>query len=468
MTTILEKKAPPSEFLLLEEGPMQTEYGQIVVSRALLKNAIHHHNKRGRKIGSDYEHRSNESRRNKSTKTEADFASPAFFNLALRKTRSGQHQLWAVDAEWTKTGADLVGSGAIRWFSPEFRENTDFKNVLDIKKIALTNDPATWNPNPMLTLSIGNDVHATAIPKLWSPMFKKKDDAQEEGEDKGTEDKGDPEQTPDDDAQDAPDDGPPPSAPKEPETSEPNEAAPDEPQDPADVEAQESDNLDSLMDVLIALGEAVAPDVAPGVPDSVRLLVRSANGIVADMALAQKKEETSFEQPQDPQDQPMPVDGIGQKQTEDPNPAAPPQKDSEDDMTEEDKKKLALLSQHFEGLDADSIASKLLMLSVSADAAKGATKALAATEETQKKNLLELSIRKGQISPHDKRTHERFLTLSIGAARSYCNEAPSIFDQVESGNADNLLLSIDEKAKQPNAKKRASLGNLDPITKNYK
>jgi hypothetical protein len=452
MTNIVQRRPPPTEFLVFEEGIVPTEYGPLPVTKLGLQSAFDNWQKRGHKLGSDIEHLSDESRRNPKSKTLLDEFSPVWMNLSLRTSDTGKTQLWATDCEWDKDTAEIVARGGLRFFSPDLRPNTDFSTNIDIKKIALTNDPAIHardGQGPTIFPSQFSIEHAPNV-RVWKeiPMAARKKKAQ------AIDDSADAllklsqsDLTDDAKAQvtevaenllllsqdgpppppaDTPSDGAskqPPTAPPTGATGTDNVAPQTTPPAPAkqmsegdiknalqgpDPESLENENLKALMDVMKNISNAVV------LQDAVNA-AQAGNAIVATMIAAQLKEQNSMtaqvsaaganplttktdgalSAPPPDATKTQPTNADGKPVTDTQKPAAPaattPAAAPAAPPADESAKKLSILESEFPGKTAAQIAGILLSLKQTVLDAQTAVKiATESAEETESKRKLSI------------------------------------------------------------------------------
>jgi phage I-like protein len=142
---------PPTEFRIFAKGTFRslnedTGRADYQFTDASAKSVIAKAVKKGTDFFIDYEHQS--------VNTQGRAPAAAYFKLALRNG-----ELWAVDIEWTATGAADLTSGTdangkrtpphYRYFSPVFTYDTKTGIISELINLALTNMPATRDMQPI-------------------------------------------------------------------------------------------------------------------------------------------------------------------------------------------------------------------------------------------------------------------------------------------------------------------------------
>jgi len=140
-TAILDaSKEPPKEFKIFALGEAGTEKGRFLFDQAAAKAVLAASERRGIEYSLDYEHASLE---NPPLPTGAPAA--GWYKIELRADG-----LWATDVRWTPRASEYLKNGEYRYFSPAFHFDLATRRVLELKNIALTNDPATHGQQPLV------------------------------------------------------------------------------------------------------------------------------------------------------------------------------------------------------------------------------------------------------------------------------------------------------------------------------
>jgi len=135
-----EKKDPPKEFRIWAFGEVESTKGTFLFDKASAESVMARFNERGIDMGGDYEHASTQDK-----PPPEGAPSPLWCKLAVR-----EDGLWAVDVKWTPRALDYLKNGEIRYFSPAFFANRETKRISRLHNIALTNDPATLDAEPLV------------------------------------------------------------------------------------------------------------------------------------------------------------------------------------------------------------------------------------------------------------------------------------------------------------------------------
>lgn len=141
--------APPRQIKLWSAGVLQTEYGEFKLTPAVLRSVYANYAKRKRKIAFDVEHLSSSSSADPSHRI-----APGLCDLELR---NGDKDIWLTDVEWSPKFGPQVARGEWAFLSPTFSiERNEAGEIIgiDISRIALTNDPATWGASKILDVSL--------------------------------------------------------------------------------------------------------------------------------------------------------------------------------------------------------------------------------------------------------------------------------------------------------------------------
>ena len=336
MTKIRTPQPPPDSIFLWELGTLRTvDYGDIPMTESRLRSAFANYLKRGRHIAFSWEHP-------EATDDPELRGAPAVAGLQLVESDGVQPMhLVLSPISWTERAAGPVGRGEWPWISPEFRVNGD---ELQIEKIALTTNPQTCGAIPIVALAIGaKTVHGAPI-KL--AIADKPDD--EEPEKLAA-----PEL---------------PSDPAVPET--PVEAAvePAESEKPSDdpvepeVAATESEETKHIA----ALKGSIAAIMSATDMESVRMAALELAAIVSSMDTMQTAEQASMAVSDD-SNKAVDNEADDDKKLSAGAPVASSEGSvlttgTEDEMSDEDKKKLAIMNEHFSGLTASQVEAKMMVL----------------------------------------------------------------------------------------------------------
>lgn len=133
---------PPRELLLLAAGFIETTKGTFKCTSVSCESVMTSHAELGRDYPFDYEHAS----------LGAMFAAdPAEAGKAAGwfKPLARDGAIWAVDCQWTPRAREKILAREFRYISPAFRASEEGE-VLELRSCALTNDPATKKPAPIL------------------------------------------------------------------------------------------------------------------------------------------------------------------------------------------------------------------------------------------------------------------------------------------------------------------------------
>jgi hypothetical protein len=461
MTVIAFAHAPDSWPLPFKEGLQETEYGPLFLTAENIQKTVDIFTKRGRSIPGDYEHDS--SREKRDNPAPSQYAAPFHSRLEARKTLDGL-QLFTANTKWTKQGAQMVGTGEVLYCSPELRDTTKLRwdadrkamivdGGLDIKTIALTNDPAIYNLEPIradLRFSIA-DVKASKL-RFAMPFPPKKDSDSEK-----------------DPTEQKPDDGPKPSAFAAPEKGDdkgkpedddqkPEDSAPDPDGAPAptgdpeqdETESQESDRLEMIADIIENIVSADRLDI----PEDVKRQVAIIGGMVAEGLVDQSKEVQTLAAPAAPISQPA----IVQPGQMPPQAATPPQggtmsvpasnpltsgvaepatdgapvdatKKKAAPDAEPNAKIMSILAQHFgDKLSPEALETQLMRFSILKKNSVKIRDAAAESESVASEALYREAVSKGQLSPYDAENKNLFLRMSISAKKEFVKSSPSYFE----------------------------------------
>lgn len=142
----LEGDKPPARIRVFKKGETRFAWvggkqGRLLVDDDSMRRAVEHFEARGHDMVIDYEHQSEQGQ-----------AAPAAG--WVKKLQAAADGLWAA-VEWTKRAADFISNREYRFISPViYFDNAS--RLCFLTSIALTNQPATLNPEPLVA-SYGAD-----------------------------------------------------------------------------------------------------------------------------------------------------------------------------------------------------------------------------------------------------------------------------------------------------------------------
>lgn len=141
---LVEAKAP-TEFCVFRAGRNESTKGTFVFDELSQKLVMAEYERRGVPMMLDYEHMS---------QSKPPQIAPASAKSAVPEIRNGE--LWLTNIVWTDKAAQMIEAGEYRLFSPAFGydllDDTSMR-VTKLINVALTNDPALHNIEPLMAAS---------------------------------------------------------------------------------------------------------------------------------------------------------------------------------------------------------------------------------------------------------------------------------------------------------------------------
>ena len=145
-----ERPVPPTEFRVFAAGAIETTKGTFLFDEEGAEKLLEHRRKRGVDVRLDYEHAS---------VNPLEAADPGRAGKAAGwipkdgglELRDGE--LWATNVKWTPPAAEALANGEYRYLSPTFWAERETGRIAALDSVALTNDPATLDAEPLVHLS---------------------------------------------------------------------------------------------------------------------------------------------------------------------------------------------------------------------------------------------------------------------------------------------------------------------------
>lgn len=137
------ERQPPKEFRIFPFGEIESTKGKFIFDQQSAESVMERFKARGIDMSGDYEHAATQP-----TPPAEGAPSPLWCQLAVRADG-----LWAVAVKWTARAIDYLKNGEIRYTSPAFFANRETKRITRLHNIALTNDPATIDAEPLVAAS---------------------------------------------------------------------------------------------------------------------------------------------------------------------------------------------------------------------------------------------------------------------------------------------------------------------------
>lgn len=148
----LTDKEPPKEFRIFAFGTTETENGAYVFDKEAAEAVLADRARRGIDTSLDYEHASL-----KDPPPPEGAPAAGWYDLELR-----EDGLWATNVRWTPRALEYLKNGEYRYTSPAFYIDKKTRRVTKFINIALTNDPAHRDQEPL--------VAAKAVPFASGPV----------------------------------------------------------------------------------------------------------------------------------------------------------------------------------------------------------------------------------------------------------------------------------------------------------
>lgn len=135
-------RPPPTEFRIFPMGLVETAYGPFIFDDKSAVMVMEEYASQGNELFIDYDHKSLED------DGPVDGGKAAGW-FALEVRADG---LWAINVRWTPAASAALSAGEWRYFSPAFYCDED-RRICCLINIALTNNPATKNMEPLVAAS---------------------------------------------------------------------------------------------------------------------------------------------------------------------------------------------------------------------------------------------------------------------------------------------------------------------------
>jgi phage I-like protein len=145
----------PGEFRVFPAGTFSTVKGEFTFSPRSAQSVIEHHQRRGLPLMGDYEHMTDSPSMGLGI-TMAP-ASITEMTPVVRLDANGAPELWVASVKWTKRAREFLEAGEYRLFSPTFLHDKETREILALLRIALTNDPAIDELQPLVAASSAHD-----------------------------------------------------------------------------------------------------------------------------------------------------------------------------------------------------------------------------------------------------------------------------------------------------------------------
>lgn len=145
------KRVAPTEFRVFPAGSFVTVKGTFVFSGRSAESVMTWYNKRQLPLMGDYEHMTDEPAVGRPPTIAP--ASIMEMTPVIRANDVGGPELWVTNVKWTAAARHMLEEGEYRFFSPTFLHDPETKEVLALLRIALTNDPAIDDLEPLVAAS---------------------------------------------------------------------------------------------------------------------------------------------------------------------------------------------------------------------------------------------------------------------------------------------------------------------------
>ena len=143
----------PAEFRVFPAGSFTTTKGMFVFSPRSAESVMAWYDKRQLPLMGDYEHQTDEPAVGRPPVIAR--ASITEMTPVVRANAAGAPELWVENVKWTKAAREMLEAGEYRFFSPMFLHDPETKEVLALLRIALTNDPAIDDLEPLVAATAG-------------------------------------------------------------------------------------------------------------------------------------------------------------------------------------------------------------------------------------------------------------------------------------------------------------------------
>jgi phage I-like protein len=147
-----ETRVAPTEFRVFPAGQFKTVKGTFVFSPRSAESVMAWYQGRQLPLMGDYEHMTDEPAVGR-----PPVIAPASITEMTPVVRPGTagDELWVTNVKWTKRAREMLEAGEYRFFSPTFLHDPETKEVLALLRIALTNDPAIDDLEPLVAATAG-------------------------------------------------------------------------------------------------------------------------------------------------------------------------------------------------------------------------------------------------------------------------------------------------------------------------
>jgi phage I-like protein len=155
------KREAPAEFRVFPAGSFTTTKGTFVFTPRSAASVMAWYEKRQLPLMGDYEHQTDEPAVGRPPMIAR--ASITEMTPVIRMNAAGGPELWVENVKWTKAARKMLEAGEYRFFSPTFLHDPETKEVLAILRIALTNDPAIDDLEPLVAATAGTTEEETPM-----------------------------------------------------------------------------------------------------------------------------------------------------------------------------------------------------------------------------------------------------------------------------------------------------------------
>jgi phage I-like protein len=154
-----EKRVVPTEFRVFPAGTFSTTKGDFVFSERSAESVMSWYTRRGLRLMGDYEHQTDEPAVGRPPVIAP--ASITRMTPVVRMNAEGKPELWVTEVKWTDLARSMLERGEYAYFSPTFGWDRETHEVLALLRIALTNDPAINELEPLVaaTSAAGDDAN---------------------------------------------------------------------------------------------------------------------------------------------------------------------------------------------------------------------------------------------------------------------------------------------------------------------
>jgi len=141
-------RVAPSEFRVFPAGSFTTTKGTFVFSPRSAQAVMSWYAERKLPLMGDYEHQTDAPSAGLPPMVAP--ASATEMTPVVRMNAAGGPELWVENVKWTERARAMLEAGEYRFFSPTFLHDPETKEVLALLRVALTNDPAINDLEPLV------------------------------------------------------------------------------------------------------------------------------------------------------------------------------------------------------------------------------------------------------------------------------------------------------------------------------